>query len=802
MNKRNGKRGFTMAELLIVVAIIGVLAGVSFVAVAQHQRSLERVERDSVAREIFVAAQNHLTMAEGQGFLGLADDAAWGTTDSVDGVYYFAAYRGDAFSSGAPSTLLDLMLPFGAIDETVRSGGSFIIRYQKDPATVLDVFYCSTDSRFGYDLRDADLDDLLNGYTEGKESARRNFNGKVLGWYGGEAPSTLERKTLEAPLIEVENAEKLRVLVQDPNTGTHDLQIIVTGMTSGAKKAFTLQSTAAGFLSSDSRITGGETVDGIAYDHVITLDDITFEPTDTQKGLHFADLTADNSKLFIPGEDITVQAVAFDNTAISNIAYSAEKTTNSLFEKVELTTKNSNDLMVVSVNNIRHLENLDKRVSNVTTSRTVGTGTTAKTYNLLDAVQTSDMSWPAFKTATGGDSTAIYQYKTDLSTATVSTDPGCYLPVAPDGYLFSYDGQGHSITGVKVDYAGDAGLFGAIKATAADSVTLQNLALIDFDITQKEGTDTDGNAGTLAGTLTNVTVTNVVAYDQDSESHVAANSGKAESGNAGGLIGSATNCAVVNSSASVYVASASRDAGGLIGATSGGSVTGCYSGGHTDGNGAYDDARFNVTAATGSAGGLIGSDVSTPVEYSYSTCSAIGATAGGFVATASASASIDSCYATGLVKGTVTETVSGVEIPKDGAFAYSLPGTITNCHYLEIINERPVKDASGNDTDSYEPLTALGKGGTNTNITAIDADITSYDSFVGTPDADWKPASAYDASLIKYYGGKYPLKTVEQLIGADFTENFFVAIHHGDWPAPEIFVINTKEAPADASGTD
>ena len=63
MYKRNNKHGFTMAEMLIVVAIIGVLSAVSFVAVTQHQRSMERLERDSVAREIFIAAQNHLTMA-------------------------------------------------------------------------------------------------------------------------------------------------------------------------------------------------------------------------------------------------------------------------------------------------------------------------------------------------------------------------------------------------------------------------------------------------------------------------------------------------------------------------------------------------------------------------------------------------------------------------------------------------------------------------------------------------------------------------------------------------------------------
>ena len=60
----------TMAEMLIVVAIIAVLGGVAFIAVNNHQRTLGQLERDGIAKEIFVAAQNHLTMAAHEGYLG------------------------------------------------------------------------------------------------------------------------------------------------------------------------------------------------------------------------------------------------------------------------------------------------------------------------------------------------------------------------------------------------------------------------------------------------------------------------------------------------------------------------------------------------------------------------------------------------------------------------------------------------------------------------------------------------------------------------------------------------------------
>ena len=63
-----------MAELLMVVAILVALFGVAFVAVQNHQRSMTQLEYDTIAKEIFVAAQNHLTAAESQGYPGLSSE--------------------------------------------------------------------------------------------------------------------------------------------------------------------------------------------------------------------------------------------------------------------------------------------------------------------------------------------------------------------------------------------------------------------------------------------------------------------------------------------------------------------------------------------------------------------------------------------------------------------------------------------------------------------------------------------------------------------------------------------------------
>ncbi len=72
------RKGFTLAEVMMAVAIIAILAGVSFIGVTGYLRSMALLERDSIAKEIFIAAQNHLTMAKGQGYMGIVKADAKG----------------------------------------------------------------------------------------------------------------------------------------------------------------------------------------------------------------------------------------------------------------------------------------------------------------------------------------------------------------------------------------------------------------------------------------------------------------------------------------------------------------------------------------------------------------------------------------------------------------------------------------------------------------------------------------------------------------------------------------------------
>lgn len=714
MNRTKLQRGFTLAETLIVVAIITILSGVSFIAVQNHMRSLAQLERDGIAKEIFVAAQNHLTMAEHEGYLGLD---GYGTLEKKDkGTYYFVS-SGSAFVG---SSLLKVMLPFGAVDETVRLGGSYIIRYQRDTGRVLDVFFSWPNQRFPHTFDGDELSTLLSEYTEEGNKKRRNYtDGSVIGWYGGEAAQTLATLSLDPPVLEVINQERLQVIVKDPNAGKTDasLQLIIKGISSKKEKAIPLDALSVSLMVS---------VETGASENVftVTLDDIT------AAGKHFAELF----KGFIPGENITIQAIAYSNSALSNIAYSGEKKTNSLFADLTEETSTSGSETVTKdtaiISNIRHLENLDVGISKVSYTA----------LNITNAKQTTDLKWDEFKEKIGDkNNTVIYENGAKPgATAGGQTKAGCYMPVSPENPL-AYDGANHRISNVLVDINQHAGVFGEMVSESIVS----DLLVYNASITSS-------------------------------------------SGNAGGLIGSMSGTMVERCAANGTVSSSGEDhaAGGLIGLASSGTVKACYSAGHTE-DGSYEkwieatDGNNNphgcdVTGTT--AGGLIGDAGSTGIESSYSTCSAAGAKVGGLIG--SGSGTVTSCYATGLVKG------SG-ENPTEGSFAGTYTGSsISDSHYYMIINERKTEE-NGNTPFSY--LDPLGVGTPSGGLLALDRDAEEYETFVGS---DWADAVPNDKSLVTWYQGTYPFPTVAQLGATVSEDDHFINTHYGDWPAPEIFVIN------------
>ena len=872
-------RGMTMAEMLTVVAIIVILAGVAFIAVFNYQRSLAQLERDNTAREIFIAAQNHLTMSKGEGYLlkesDIAnDDAIKNTFGNPDGdSYYIVVNNGNAVGNG--SKMLDLMLPFGSIDETVRGGGSYIISYEKDSGTVLDVYYCSatgSPARFNHTLIPdnystvKDLRDVpAKGDTEAvnKKNLRRNveaWDGAILGWYGGEDAGAYSDSNHQ-PVVKVINTSKLIVLVEDDNViaGSRNgkkMRLIITGEQSGAGKYYDLNWKSEKSDKNNTDITNPRdityntaTVRQNAFRtktvgrHYVVIDDITTPLLRFASQFATGNITKDKS--FIPGENLIIKAVAYNNTIPSNIEYSNEVVTGSLFESASSNVPGSDGLVSATISNFRHLQNLDNSVSGFTVpdSGKVRINSVTQTDNIYWNGNTGIESFVSELAKYDNSVTDAQIYSYDPTTKAVDrvTESGSMEPIAisiPSLMSFNYDGQNHSIEGItasgsyktKLDGALDGQMLSFIDSGLFDnygSGTISNLELANFRI---NGT---GNCGSLVGQTNGTSITNVISRNTISNTYTIKSDGLfnnsiektnvySSAGSAGGLVGSMNGGNISYSAAALYV-KGTDSAGGLIGtAASGTVVTGCYSGGHTelgeyykhktDGNGSLNSERvendpelFNVAASNGVAGGLIGDAGSASISDSYSTCSVSAPNpsalnpavkAGGFVGTASGS--ITNCYAAGLVSGAYDDKDNLINNAFVGTYGADANNLSKN-HYFSIVNEVEKRDDKGNVTAVDYKKSGVTKKENNeikdvAGIQPVDASTSAYNSFVNGN--KWGKGYAYDPVLKKYYSGdpgRYNLPTIDQLtaISEEPGVKYYVkGRHYGDWPAPEIFFIN------------
>lgn len=810
LKKIRNTGGMTLAEVLTVVAIMVILAGVIFVALSYYQRSMAQVERDGYAKEIFIAAQNHLSMAEGEGYMDV--ESVIGTSvngknyeksdvmGEVDGDSFFIiSNQGDKFhNTTKPYTMLDLMLPFASVDETVRLGGSYIIRYNADEGKIMDVFYCSRgNGKFDFDhpITNEDYAKFKGVTGDNNKSVRRAYpdgdRKPVLGWYGGDEAMNTPTTKLGKPHITVTNGDKLVVDVKDAdgnNTAGNEevLKLVITGKESKAKFAVNLRSQ----IDTYKRRIGPFNVDELKY----ILDDITSE------NKQFSNLALSGDKLgdLIAGEDIEIQVFACCKNKFSNIAYSDKLTENSLYESIaDNSAGGDGSSYTALVSSFRHLENLDKEVSN--TGYAAGTDNTKK-INITAAKQTADLHWIDW-TEDGTDKSG---FSTNAGNIIVTKTAGSitgYYPVSPES-LIAYDGLRHSISDVSVDVNGNAGLFGNL----AIGSSVENLELIDFEISGS------GSVGALAGNAPTVAAKNVIAHNTEAFDEQKNGDDdytiESTSGDAGGLIGNITGGTVSYCGAALKVKGAAT-AGGLVGSADSTMINACYSGGHTmsgeyykhekngnsykeerEQNGGKDIPLYNVkaTGETGYAGGLVGNAAGGTIKNSYSTCSASSKSSenvGGFAG--KARSTILRSYSTGLVSG--TNAFIG---DSTGATIYRKPANA--CYYYESVNG---DTDDGGATVYKEP----GPG----NVKAMDSSTSTFESFTG---GTWNQAVPYDKTLDNYYDGKYCFRTVTQLVSkssakidnsaggntsAEGKGAYFVNTHYGDWPSTEVFIINVPE---------
>lgn len=190
--KHHRGAGFTLVELLVTLAIVGILLAVVIPAVFTMRKNMKMKELDACARTIFVAAQNRLTGMQSSGTL--SELQGKGAVQQGTGLNYLSsALHGDA---------VQILLPTGAIDPAVAQN-HYIIVYNPPTGTVREVYY----GEQSFDPADAFA---MGGASDENVKARKKA---MIGYYDGEDLALKNIQQLPTPKLEVVNNDELKVMV-------------------------------------------------------------------------------------------------------------------------------------------------------------------------------------------------------------------------------------------------------------------------------------------------------------------------------------------------------------------------------------------------------------------------------------------------------------------------------------------------------------------------------------------------------------------------------------------------------------
>ena len=816
LRRKNSENGFTLAEVLATVAIILILAGVTFVSVVQYQKNLRLMEMDGTAKEIFVAAQNHLSLAKASGDLdrlatastgtGTATDAAYGTklgtvpsyAGDANGQYYYVIHNAaqgagsETYIPAEGTSVYDLMLPFGALDGTVQQGGNYAIVYERKSASVVAVLYSGAgNASFGNaSTIQLDGDDVQN--IEAKKlysdsSARKAYEKSgttvVVGCYTGKAGSNanLDVKTLEAPKLVVKNEAKLHAIVSGNYTKDEQITLYIKGVQSGAL-ASRVEDCKDGDNSFDI------TIDDITGDGSMRFTNLCGTSAGKQRFTHDG-----STPQFTVGENIEVYATVSATDALATPKNSTTYTVSSLFGDRNSDTDTSGNTSVY-IMNLRHLENLGENISGFQGAlhNANGSGGNITAEQRKDLTMFTDVD---FSSLNGNN---IYNMSVEKTYAAANTN-----------YTLTYKGNGNTIHSLQIGAQNQAaaGIFGE----TTNALTVQNLTLEDNSASGASSTSVlVGKAAQSTLTISKI---------------VLKNNKVSSAANAGVLVGEAAASTSLDISQVILQndqVSDAVNAGMLVGNTAAqklkvSEVLAAYYAGKLNFSSVETIENYDAeidsntyVAASGSAGGLIGLVSGGKLDIQASAASVYvkgGTAAGGFIGTVSngVTGTVKNSYVGGHTKeGKYSTDVDGagrynVQATEASGVAGGFIGVSTNSFTIKNV----YTTASSYAPDAAKSGSFYGSGtvkiqssyyatGTHNGTAPSDADIEK--TKVSTSQAPQR-AIAYDRTLLGATAEQphpamdtisYPMNTIRHLRPAteDGSLPWFIMDHIGDWVVP------------------
>lgn len=708
-SKGPGKGGFTLVELLSVIGLTTILLALVIPSLVTLQKNLEFMQLNNDAKEIFLAAQNHLSQTHASGAI-----ASLRAEDERNGAYPIPADRNAGFPAGgiqqycyttseeSDRNAFGLILPHGVVDETLREK-HILIEYNPTTGNIYSVFY-SRKNILSY----------TNGSLSRDEEKRRELR---LGYYCGSLSSGQKGSGDTSPSISVNNNQELSftVCVPVPDAYRSDWDTF--------QKAVTVSATVSGSFLSPG---GGFTVTSDSPDFQKKLSGqnlvCTFSLDSLKDGCGFSELAGNNragstsramsaienegSFQILPGDNLTIRASVSavqpkGKSALPPYGTEMEAETNSLFERLEPDAATGK--YIVHLANGRQLQNLNalspgvaKSVERVVLDRDIYWNDTVQFYGTSNSAASAPgrclpyfvpISNPALF---GG---AVFDGDTLRNTAASGT--------AVDGggkkvwYLNIDSGKASPAASAGTIYTGSSNLYGNDCFTGLFSFVnggVKDLSLVNPTVSGKD-TRASGrpSAGALAGVcgrdafLENCSVFLDVkdrdyggpgsSYTIDSENKVRSDFGVTGYGAVGGLAGYAVSSRAalgdptgtesdtvfshcfaalnIKGTANGSGTGLVNGVGGFAGCLDLADCLGCYASGNVTASGSGADSA--VYRAVG-AGGFTGTSLGSKFFGCFASGDAEGAGSGGFIGVmydwdsgSRQKSSFRDCYAAGTV---------------------------------------------------------------------------------------------------------------------------------------------------------
>lgn len=677
--------GFTLVELLAVVAILLLVGLIAVFSLNKLRRTLRQHELDAKAQIIYVAAQNRLAelRAAGQESLctnGLDETGAIVHKMEYDGMHMDESAKNTNFyyllindKSEKQQTAATALLPSSAVDQELWNG-YWCIEFAPKTGSIYAVFYSESP---------LPNHDDLNGYY-------RNFNYRLkdtaVGYYGGDIAQTQDISKFN-PSISIENAEKLTVTFYCNNPSE------TANMTFRVDISDTFGDTYTRTFTNFARL------DRYNYKYQWILDSLAREEGIGDAGA--ARFAAQTEGKVSCGTPITITlTVSSANPSVDTV--STSRTTNGLFDDRADLSYGENTALVSCG---RHLANLDS--------------SSGVNPTITSAVQISDISfsddpadpsdWYSLYTAKGVNFKPISNnyltfYVGSSSTGGISarhTINGLAVSSnSPAGLFSNFSGEISNVTLVNANISSTSAA-GALVGRATGSLKLENcrVYLADSDLSSMKAASADKIpsriTGTHVGGLVGVYENSSAGNAQANGTLIIENSFAATTINsttaAGGLVGHAAGAVSVSQSyADCYLTAPVT--GGLVGTTTG-----------SDGLTLSDSYAAGYQTATDSATGFVAGYL-TKATNSYSACAYLGNPQAVYT-TAKTSTSI----ATDIKN--VFYLTSGL----DGKQHTDITGTTGGRSYAEMIAAEFLTDLGGTaftaaSADTTHPYNLLGQG--------------------------------------------------------------------------------------------